>query len=48
MLNIQTIAIINKALDLVLLLRYSNGEVIDQYLSSDRVSKFRIDAVLAV
>lgn len=33
---------------MVRLPKYFSGDVIDQYLSSDNVNRFRIDAVLAV
>jgi hypothetical protein len=44
----QTKPIIDNARDLVRLPKYSSGDVIDQYRSNESVSKFSIDAVLAV
>ena len=45
---IQAIVIITRALFLVRRLRYRSGDVIDQYLSSDKMDKLKMEAVEAV
>lgn len=45
---IQAIPIMTRALFLVLRRRYLRGEVMDQYLSNDRMNRLKMEAVDAV